>query len=187
MLKAWRHHGSWMAAFVVAALAAAAPAMAQQPCLTASKFGPTDQIGALNNLTAAKTLAATKLVTRGKAYRLGIETNKDTPAYPPRTFAITIVQPGQAAGTSLGPNKTTYNDDIITGWVGIGAPANTPPEIVALLNKEVNAAVADPTFKARLTDLGVEPFASSPTEFGKFIADYTEMWGKVIRQAGIKA
>jgi kynurenine formamidase len=93
----------------------------QQPCLTASKFGPNDEIGNINHITPAKTLAATKLVTRGKAYRLGIETNKDTPAYPPRTFAITIVQPGQVGGAGLGPTKTTYNDDIIAGWVGIGS------------------------------------------------------------------
>ena len=93
----------------------------QKPCLTASKFGPDDQIGNVNYITAAKTLAATKLVTKGKAYRLGIETNKDTPAYPPRTWAVTIVQPGQNAGASLGPTKTTYNDDLINGWAGIGS------------------------------------------------------------------
>jgi kynurenine formamidase len=96
-------------------------AYAQGPCLTASKFGPQDQIGNLNLVTPEKTLAATRLVTKGKAYRLGIETNKDTPAYPPRTFAITIVQPGQNAGNTLGPTRTTYNDDIIAGWVGIGS------------------------------------------------------------------
>jgi kynurenine formamidase len=93
----------------------------QKPCLTASKFGPNDQIGNLNYLTAEKTLAASKLITKGKAYRLGIETNKDTPAYGTRTFSITVLQPDQAGGATLGPTKTTYNDDIITGWVGIGS------------------------------------------------------------------
>ena len=93
----------------------------QKPCLTASKFGPDDQAGNINYITPAKTLAASKLVTTGKTYRLGIETNKDTPAYPPRTFAVTIVQPGQTGGGSLGPTKTTYNDDMITGWAGIGS------------------------------------------------------------------
>ncbi len=93
----------------------------QKPCPTASKFGPDDQIGNVNHITPAKTLAATKLVTRGKAYRLGIETNKNTPAYGTRTFSITVLQPGQAGGGSLGPTKTTYNDDIINGWVGIGS------------------------------------------------------------------
>jgi tripartite-type tricarboxylate transporter receptor subunit TctC len=74
-----------------------------------------------------------------------------------------------------------------SGWDGIGAPANTPPEIVSILNKEVNAALADATFKARLADLGADPFANSPAEFGKFIGEYIEKWGKVIRAANIKA
>ena len=91
-----------------------------KPCPTASKFGPDDQIGNVNYITPAKTLAATKLVTTGKTYRLAVETNKDTPAYPPRTFAVTITQPGQTAGGSLGPTKTTYNDDLIVGWAGVG-------------------------------------------------------------------
>jgi tripartite-type tricarboxylate transporter receptor subunit TctC len=75
-----------------------------------------------------------------------------------------------------------------SSWDGIGAPVNTPPEIIAILNKEVNAALADPAFKARLADLGAEPFlAGSPAEFGKFVVEYTEKWGKVIRAADIKA
>jgi len=73
-----------------------------------------------------------------------------------------------------------------TGWNGIGAPANTPPEIIAILNKQVNAALADPTFQARLVDSSVEPFANSPVEFGRFIVEYTERWAKVIRAANIK-
>jgi tripartite-type tricarboxylate transporter receptor subunit TctC len=72
------------------------------------------------------------------------------------------------------------------GWEGLGAPAKTPPEIVAVLNKEVNAALADPGFKARLAELGSEPFAGTPAEFGAFIADYTAKWAKVIRAANIK-
>jgi tripartite-type tricarboxylate transporter receptor subunit TctC len=74
-----------------------------------------------------------------------------------------------------------------SGWDGIGAPANTPPEIISILNKEVNAALADATFRARLADLGADPFANSPAEFGKFIGEYIEKWGKVIRAANIKA
>jgi tripartite-type tricarboxylate transporter receptor subunit TctC len=74
-----------------------------------------------------------------------------------------------------------------SGWDGIGGPANTPPEIISILNKEVNAALADATFKARLADLGADPFANSPAGFGKFIAEYIEKWGKVIRAANIKA
>ena len=108
-------------ACAIVAIFTVAVAAQQKPCLTASSFGPDDQIGNLNYVTPAKTLAATKLVTKGKTYRLGIETNKDTPAYPPRTFNITVVQPSQIAGSTIGPSKTTYNDDIITGWVGVGS------------------------------------------------------------------
>jgi tripartite-type tricarboxylate transporter receptor subunit TctC len=72
-------------------------------------------------------------------------------------------------------------------WTGISTAANTPPEIIATLNRQVNAALADPAFKARLADLGVEPFPSSPAAFGKFIGEYTEKWSKVIRAANIKA
>jgi kynurenine formamidase len=93
----------------------------QKPCPTASKFGPDDQIGNVNYITAAKTLAASKLVTKGRTYRLGVETNKDTPAYGTRTFNIIVLQPGQAGGATIGPNKMSYNDDIINGWVGVGS------------------------------------------------------------------
>src|SRR5262249_140505 len=74
-----------------------------------------------------------------------------------------------------------------SSWDGIGAPANTPPEIIAILNKQVNAALADPVFNARLHDLGWERFGRSTGEFSKLIGEFTEKWGKVIRAAGIKA
>jgi tripartite-type tricarboxylate transporter receptor subunit TctC len=72
-------------------------------------------------------------------------------------------------------------------WTGIGAPTGTPPEIIALLNRHINAALADAAFTGQLAKLGLEPFASSPAEFGKFIAAHAEKWGKIIRAAGIKA
>jgi len=74
-----------------------------------------------------------------------------------------------------------------SSWDGIGAPASTSPEIVAVINKQVNAALADTTFRARLADLGAEPFASSPLEFAKFIVEFSSKWNNVIRAAGIKA
>ena len=112
----------WLVAVLIVSLVWVLPAESQQPqkCFP-SKFGPKDEIGNANYITPEKTMQAVKTITRGKVYALGIETNKDTPAFPPRTFALTIVQPGQAAGGSLGPTKTTYNDDIILGWVGIGS------------------------------------------------------------------
>ena len=69
---------------------------------------------------------------------------------------------------------------------GIGAPRNTPAEVIDRLNKEVNAALADPKLKARLADLGGTPFGGSSAEFGKLMADETEKWGKVVKFAGIK-
>jgi tripartite-type tricarboxylate transporter receptor subunit TctC len=73
-----------------------------------------------------------------------------------------------------------------TGWVGIGAPKNTPVEIVDKLNKEINAGLADPKLKARLADVGGDVLALSPADFGRLIADETEKWGKVIGAANIK-
>jgi tripartite-type tricarboxylate transporter receptor subunit TctC len=73
-----------------------------------------------------------------------------------------------------------------TVWFGIGAPRNTPAEIVDKLNKEINAGLVDPKFKARLADLGGTVLAGSPADFGKLIAAETEKWGKVIRAANIK-
>ena len=117
----WRSARIFASTVVASACLASAAAAEPQPCQTASKFGPQDEVGNLNHVTPAKTLAAAKLVTKGKAYRLGIETNKDTPAYPPRWFKLTIVQPGQAGGATLGPTRSSYNDDIVTGWNGIGS------------------------------------------------------------------
>ena len=74
-----------------------------------------------------------------------------------------------------------------TSWLGIGAPKNTPVEIVDKLNKEINAGLADPNMKARLADLGGTMLAGSPADFGKLIAEETEKWGKVVKFAGIKA
>lgn len=86
-----------------------------------SKWGPNDEIGAANYLTPALALQASKLVTTGKVYSLGITVSTTTPAYPPRTCSIYIVQPGQQGGSEgLGPTKTTYNDDILNCWNGIG-------------------------------------------------------------------
>jgi tripartite-type tricarboxylate transporter receptor subunit TctC len=73
-----------------------------------------------------------------------------------------------------------------SGWQGIGAPKSTPTDIVDKLNKEINTSIADPKLKVRFADLGSTPLAGSPADFGKFIADETEKWAKVIKFAGIK-
>ena len=108
------------ATLVALAVVPTGAAAQQQKCFP-SKHGKDDQIGNANYLTPEKVMQAVKTITKGKSYALGIETNKDTPAFAPRSFSLTIVQPGQAGGGSLGPTKTTYNDDIIAGWVGIGS------------------------------------------------------------------
>jgi tripartite-type tricarboxylate transporter receptor subunit TctC len=74
-----------------------------------------------------------------------------------------------------------------SGWFGLFAPRNTPAEIIDKLNKEINAALADPKVKARLADLGGTVVLGSPADFGKLVVDDKEKWAKVIRAAGIKA
>ena len=101
-----------------------------------------------------------------------------------RSLAVTTAKPMDVL-----PDLPTTGEFIpryeAAGCVGLGALANTAPEIIAILNKQVNAALADPTLKARLVDLGEEPFANSSAEFGNFVAE--ETWAKVIRAANIKA
>jgi tripartite-type tricarboxylate transporter receptor subunit TctC len=88
------------------------------------------------------------------------------------------------------PDLPTVGDFVpgyeATSWFGVGVPKNTPAEIIEKLNKEINAALADPKIKARLVDLGGTVLPGSPAEFAKLIADETEKWAKVIKFAGIK-
>jgi tripartite-type tricarboxylate transporter receptor subunit TctC len=88
------------------------------------------------------------------------------------------------------PDIPTVGDFVpgyeVSYWSGIGAPKNTPAEIVERLNREINAGLASPVMKARLGELGATAFPSSPAEFRKLITDETEKWGKVIRAANIK-
>ena len=73
-----------------------------------------------------------------------------------------------------------------SAWYGVGAPRNTPTELLDKLNKEINVELADRKMKARLADLGGAVLAGTPADFGKLIADETKKWGKVIRAANIK-
>jgi tripartite-type tricarboxylate transporter receptor subunit TctC len=102
-----------------------------------------------------------------------------------RLLAVTT-----AARSEALPDSPTMSDYLpgyeMSGWQGIGAPKNTPSEIVNGLNKEINAILADPKIKARFAELGGTPLPGSPADFGKLIADETEKWGKVIRAANIK-
>jgi tripartite-type tricarboxylate transporter receptor subunit TctC len=89
------------------------------------------------------------------------------------------------------PNIPTVADFLpgyeASAWNGVGVPKDTPAEIIDKLNKEINAALADSRIKARIAELGATAFSTSPSEFGKFIADETEKWSKVVRAANIKA
>jgi len=74
-----------------------------------------------------------------------------------------------------------------SAWNGVAIPRNTPAEIVDKLNREINAGLADPKMKARTAELGATVIPSSLSEFGRFVSDETEKWGKVVRAANIKA
>jgi tripartite-type tricarboxylate transporter receptor subunit TctC len=84
-------------------------------------------------------------------------------------------------------SATRFRDYEASTFYGVGAPRNTPPEVIEKLNREINAGLADPTVKARIADLGSTVLAVSPARFGNFIAQETEKWGKVVRAANIKA
>jgi tripartite-type tricarboxylate transporter receptor subunit TctC len=103
-----------------------------------------------------------------------------------RVLAITT-----ATRSETLPEIPTVGDFVpgyeVSSWTGIGAPRNTPGEIIDRLNKEINAGLADSKMKARLAELAGTALTGSPADFGKLIADETEKWGKVIRAANIKA
>ena len=88
------------------------------------------------------------------------------------------------------PDVPSLNDFLpgydASTWLGIGAPKNTPPDIVEKLNKEINAVLADPAMEARIANFGYTAFASSSAEFGKFIAEDIQKWAKVVKFAGIR-
>jgi tripartite-type tricarboxylate transporter receptor subunit TctC len=103
-----------------------------------------------------------------------------------RALAVTT-----AMKSELLPGVPTVGETVLgyeaSGWYGIGAPKDTPAEIIRRLNTEVNAVLADPMLKTRFADLGGTVLAGSPADFAKLIAEETEKWGKAIRSANIKA
>jgi tripartite-type tricarboxylate transporter receptor subunit TctC len=103
-----------------------------------------------------------------------------------RALAVTTLKRSDAL-----PGVPTVAESVpgfeASSWFGIAAPKGTPADIIETLNRETNAGLADPTIKARLDDMGGMALAGSPADFGKLIADETEKWGKIIRDAGIKA
>jgi tripartite-type tricarboxylate transporter receptor subunit TctC len=103
-----------------------------------------------------------------------------------RALAVTT-----AARSESFPDIPTIADFVpgyeASGWSGLGAPRNTPTEFVDIINREINAGLANPKLKARLAELGGTALPGSAADFGKLIVDETEKWGKVIRAANIKA
>ncbi len=102
-----------------------------------------------------------------------------------RALAVTT-----ATRSELLPDVPTVGEFVpgyeASAWQGVGAPKNTPAEIIDKLNKEINAGLADPKLKASIAALGAVPLSMTPVGFGKFIADETEKWAKVVKFAGIK-
>lgn len=86
-----------------------------------SKYGADDTLGAMNELSEKKTKLAAQLVKTGKTYALGVETGPTSPAYPPRSYSMTILQLDDGMGTPMGSNKATGNDDLMHIWMGIGS------------------------------------------------------------------
>jgi tripartite-type tricarboxylate transporter receptor subunit TctC len=128
-----------------------------------------DLLGGQVQVMFPATIASTEYIRAGRLRALAVTTATRWDALPDLPTVGEFV-PGYEA----------------SAWFGIGAPKNTPTEIVDKLNKEVNAALADPNMKARLADRGGTALAGSPADFGRLIADETEKWGKVIRAANIK-
>jgi tripartite-type tricarboxylate transporter receptor subunit TctC len=130
----------------------------------------TDLLGGQVQVAFGSVPSSIEYIRSGKMRALGVTTAIRTQALPDIPTVGEFV-PGYEA----------------TAWYGIGAPNGTPVEILDKLNKEINAALADPNMKARLADLGGTALAGSPADFGKLIADETEKWGNVIRALNIKA
>src|SRR5215813_2374307 len=129
----------------------------------------TDLIAGQVQMMFADTPSSIEHVKAGKLRALAV-TTAERPEILPELPTVSEFLPGFEA----------------SNWFGIAAPKNTAPEIVDKLNKEINAALAEPDIKARLADLGAAPLAGSPADFGRFIATEAERWSKVIRAANIR-
>ncbi|WMS43795.1 cyclase family protein [Acuticoccus sp. MNP-M23] len=115
-----KHSGRLCAILLASATSTAALAQSPVPEIPPAKYGADDEIGSANLMTPERVKDAAGLVTDGKVYSLGMIVGADTPAFPPRSLSVTILQPGQNGNTGLGENRFTYNDDIFMGWLGIG-------------------------------------------------------------------
>jgi tripartite-type tricarboxylate transporter receptor subunit TctC len=129
----------------------------------------TDLLGQQVQLYFSTLADAVEHIKAGRLRALGVTTAMRVPVLPDVPTIAEFV-PGYEA----------------VGWLGVTAPKNTPMAIIEMLNKAINAGLADPKIKQTIADWGETVFANSPAEFGKFIAAENEKWGKVIREANIK-
>jgi tripartite-type tricarboxylate transporter receptor subunit TctC len=130
----------------------------------------TDLLGGQVQVYFASTVASIEYIKTGRLRALAVTTATRLEALPDVPTMAEFL-PGYEA----------------TGWVGIGAPKDTPADIIDKLNREINAGLADPKMKARLADLGGTVLALSPADFRKLIAEETEKWAKVVKFSGAKA
>jgi len=129
----------------------------------------TDLLSGQVQLYFGTTASTLEYVTTGKLRALAVTIERRLDALPDIPAVAEFV-PGYEA----------------SGWFGVGAPRNTPVEIIDKLNKEIDAGVADPKMKARLADLGGIALTGSPSDFGKLIVEETEKWAKVVKFSGAK-
>ena len=130
----------------------------------------TDMIGGQVQVMFDVTPTAVPQIKGGKLRALGVSTPKRLPSLP-----------------DVPPIGETVKGYEASAWIGIGAPKGISPDIVAVLNKTINAAIQDATVRKRIADLGAQAVPpNSQAEFGKFIADDVAKWQKVIKAAGIK-
>jgi tripartite-type tricarboxylate transporter receptor subunit TctC len=129
----------------------------------------TDLLGGQVQVLFATTPGTTEYVRTGKLRALAVTTASRAKVLPDLPTVADFL-PGYEASQ----------------WYGVGVPKSTPAEIIDKLNKEINAALADPGMKARFADIGGEALAGSPADFGRLIAEETEKWAKVVRAANMK-
>jgi kynurenine formamidase len=147
-----------------------------------SRYGADDTLGAINNLSPEKVLQAVRLVTTGKTYRLGVETGPESPAYAPRKFGLTVLQPGNGTGATLGSNKATGNDDLLITWMGIGSQIDGLGHM-GIEHRYYNGLKAeDFVAPTGLTKLSVD--ALPPIVTRGVLLDMAKHFGKPILNAG---